>query len=502
MALQACETAAAPLPRIGKNPATGVIYSTEGTTRVKQYPGMSDGTITTLSHSDSSGRSSAIVADELVLLLECDRPLAGSARHRLIAVDEIVIGRGTSRQTERGVSRLTLRAPDGRMSTQHAVIRREGLAYVITDERSKNGLIINGRRVDRHLLRDRDVIECGRTFFMFRMAQPCLPDAPLDLDSAQLDGAQLGLATFHEPLAIQLRALSDVARAQLPVLILGASGTGKELVARAVHALSQRRGPFIGVNCGALPENLVEAELFGARRGAFTGAHDDKPGLVRASDSGTLFLDEIGDLPLRAQPSLLRVLQEREVLSVGSTRALPVDLRVVAATHRDLDEMASHDRFRSDLLARLSGFIVRLPSLRERLEDLGLLIAALLGRHAAPGATLSSDAMRLLLRHGWALNVRELEHCLRGALAISPTRIDVEQLPRAIREPSTVEPSPAPARRRLLTPEQITRREELCALLAQHGRNISAVARQLGKDRVQIRRWIKQLDISLDEIAD
>jgi transcriptional regulator with PAS, ATPase and Fis domain len=309
-----------------------------------------------------------------------------------------------------------------------------------------------------------------------------------------------GLATFHEPLAIQLRALADVARAQLPVLVLGASGTGKELVARAVHGLSQRRGPFIGVNCGALPENLVEAELFGARRGAFTGASDDKPGLVRASDQGTLFLDEIGDLPLRAQPSLLRVLQEREVLSVGATRALPVDLRVVAATHRDLEEMVGIDRFRSDLLARLSGFTVRLPSLRERLEDFGLLTAALLARHAAPNTTISADAMRLLLRHAWPLNVRELEHCLRGALAVSPSRIDVEQLPRSIREPGSIEAAPPPSRRRL-TPEQLARRQELCQLLSQHGRNISAVARQLGKDRVQIRRWIRQLDISLDEIA-
>jgi DNA-binding NtrC family response regulator len=142
---------------------------------------------------------------------------------------------------------------------------------------------------------------------------------------------------------------------------------------------------------------------------------------------------------------------------------------------------------------------VRLPSLRERFEDLGLLIAALLSRHATPEVTISVDAMRVLLRHAWPLNIRELEHCLRSALAISPSRIDVEQLPQSIREPNSA--APAPASRRRLTPEQVARREELCALLTQHGRNISAVARHLGKDRVQIRRWIKQLDISLDELV-
>ncbi len=292
-----------------------------------------------------------------------------------------------------------------------------------------------------------------------------------------------------------------MARTSLPVLILGASGTGKELVSRAVHALSQRRGAFVGVNCGALPENLVEAELFGARRGAFTGASDDKPGLVRASDQGTLFLDEIGDLALRAQPALLRILQEREVLAIGATRATAVDLRVVAATHRDLEDMVGQEKFRADLLARICGFVVRMPSLRERLEDFGLIVAEILSRHSAR-PTITVDAMRVLLRHGWPLNVRELEHALRAAIALSPARIDVPQLPASVREQpnAAAKPPPRRGRRPMLTPEQLARRQSLCALLAQHRGNISAVARELGKDRVQIRRWIRQLDISLDEL--
>jgi transcriptional regulator of acetoin/glycerol metabolism len=460
---------------------------------------MSDCTISTASFSDASARSATMTSAELVLLLECDRPLAGSSRHRLAGAGEAVIGRGDKRRVERSGGKMVLRVPDGRISSAHASIRRDGLAYVITDERSKNGLVVNGIRVERHLLRDRDVIECGRTFFMFRAAQPYAVDAPLDDDAPDPGAGSASPATFHEPLAVQLAALADVAPAGLPVLVLGASGTGKELVSRAVHRLSQRRGSFIGVNCGALPENLVEAELFGARKGAFTGASDDKSGLVRASDQGTLFLDEIGDLPLRAQPALLRVLQEREVLAVGATRAVPVDLRVVSATHRDLDDLAREDKFRADLLARLSGFVVRLPPLRERLEDLGILISELLARHAGTSTTISADAVRMLMRHSWPLNVRELEHCLRAALALSRSRIEVEHLPHSIRQPGAVE-RPTRASRRL-TPEQLVRRDELCELLRQHGRNISAVARHLGKDRVQIRRWIKQLDVSLDEIS-
>src|SRR5260370_29152938 len=167
-------------------------------------------------------------------------------------------------------------------------------------------------------------------------------------------------------------------------MLLGPSGCGKVLSSRAVHALSRRQGPFVGVNCGALPENLVEAELFGARRGAFTGADQDRVGLVLTADKGTLVLDEIGDLPVRAQPTLLRTLQEREVLPVGATRPLAVDIRLVAATHRDLDELVRLHQFRADLLARISGFVIRLPPLRERLDDLGLLIAAMLPRHLPP----------------------------------------------------------------------------------------------------------------------
>ena len=463
------------------------------------YAGRIDATITTLSQSDRRYAPDGRVADELILVLECERPQAGSARHRLDGVDEVVIGRGPARAAARSERRLELRVPDGRVSSAHASLVREGQAFVLHDAGAKNGVVVNGARVERQLVRDGDVIECGRTFFRYRAARERPAGDPLDVDSG--GGSDEGLLTFHEPLAQQLRELAEVARTLLSVLILGASGTGKELVARAIHARSGRRGAYVGVNCAALPENLVEAELFGARRGAFTGANEDRVGLVRASAEGTLFLDEIAELPLRAQPTLLRVLQEREVLAIGTTKPQPVDLRLVAATHRDLEALVHEERFRSDLYARVAGFVVRLPTLRERIDDLGLLVAALLKRHAGGALpSLSGEAMRLLLRHSWPLNIRELEHALRAALALSPARIEAENLPAPLRAAAPAADEARPGEPpRALTPEQAARREELCALLAEHGGNISEVARRMGKDRVQIRRWIRSFGIALDK---
>jgi DNA-binding NtrC family response regulator len=465
-----------------------------------------ENTISTVSHSLSPQTPAPVAADELVLLIECDRPDAGSTRHRLGSIDEVVIGRGSERKFERLGRRLLLRVPDGRISTTHARITRHDAAFFLHDAGSKNGVSINGVRVDRQLLSDGDVIECGRTLFVFRLAKRRPSDEPDDLELAPSSAPAIpGRQTLHEPLAAQLRALEDVARSSIPVLILGPSGSGKELVARGVHALSQRRGPFVGVNCGALPENLVEAELFGARRGAFTGANEDRAGLVRTADEGTLVLDEIGDLPLRAQPALLRTLQEREVLPVGATKPVPVDVRLVAATHHDLEALVWQQQFRADLLARISGFVVRLPPLRERLDDIGLLIALLLRRHLPPQQpipTISTDAMRVLLRHHWPLNIRELEHCVRAALVLASARIEVSHLPESVRNPAAPRSIARGSQlrpKRPLTPEQLALRDDVRALLAEYRGNISQVARVMRKDRVQIRRWIRLFGLSTDE---
>jgi two-component system response regulator PilR (NtrC family) len=224
----------------------------------------------------------------------------------------------------------------------------------------------------------------------------------------------------------QVRALVDkVSRSMAPALVQGESGTGKELVAQAIHQASVRcGGPFVPVNCGAIPEQLLEAEFFGYRKGAFTGAAEDRVGFFQAARGGTLFLDEIGDLPLAMQSKLLRAVQERAVRPLGSTAEVPVDVRLISATHRHLATEVAAGRFRQDLFYRLNVIEIRVPPLRERLEDLPLLCQSLLARIAAETGLavvphLTSAALGRLARHEFAGNVRELENLLHRALALT-----------------------------------------------------------------------------------
>jgi two-component system response regulator PilR (NtrC family) len=224
----------------------------------------------------------------------------------------------------------------------------------------------------------------------------------------------------------QVRALVDkVARSMAPVLVHGESGTGKELVARAIHDCSARRsGPFVAVNCGAIPESLLEAEFFGYRKGAFTGAHEDREGFFQAAQSGTLFLDEIGDLPLPMQSKLLRVIQERAVRPLGATAEQPVNVRIVSATHKHLGTEVQAGRFRQDLFYRLDVIRIGVPPLRERMGDVPVICQAVMERIARDaGVTvppvLARDAEQRLLRHAFPGNVRELENLLHRALALA-----------------------------------------------------------------------------------
>ena len=225
-----------------------------------------------------------------------------------------------------------------------------------------------------------------------------------------------------------MRALLDeaeqVAATDAAVLIHGETGTGKELLAQAIHDASARRdGPFVAVNCGAIPEALLESELFGHVRGAFTGAQRDHPGLIRSAAGGTLFLDEVGDMPLALQVKLLRVLQERQVRPVGGTRALPLDVRIVAATHRDLDAARRDGSFRDDLYWRLAVVVFTLPPLRERREDIPALaqhfLAALAGKYRKPLRGFAPDAMALLARAPWPGNVRQLFNAVEKCVALA-----------------------------------------------------------------------------------
>ena len=451
------------------------------------------GTSSTVSDTRGGDARSAGPEPVLVLALECDSPLSPSIRFPLRAFQEVRVGRG-----ERGFSAeragLSVRVPDGRMSSSHARLARELGRWVVEDEGSKNGVWVNGAAQERALLSTGDLIELGHTFFLFvEQEGEGLPEAPLS--AGELSPLAPGLETFVPSLAARLGTLAAVARSQVSVVLQGESGTGKELAARAVHALSGRAGPLVAITCGALPEALVESELFGHRRGAFTGAAEDRPGLVRSASGGTLFLDEVGDLPLPLQAAFLRVLQEGEVLPVGASQPVRVDLRVVAATHRDLEALVARGAFRADLFARLSGLALTLPPLRQRREDLGLLVSGLL-RRAGAGASkvsFSAGAARALLSYAWPLNVRELEKSLGVALALAGGgRIERHLLPEAIRGDL-----PAPAAQPIRADDP-ARRDQLLGLLERHRGNVSAIARELGLARMQIQRWLKRYGLDAE----
>jgi DNA-binding NtrC family response regulator len=430
----------------------------------------------------------------LILLLVCDDPRAGSSRHALAALDEVVIRRAAAQRATRSARRLELGVPDARMSQVHARIVRELTRWVVEDAGSKNGVLVNGTRHQRAVLSDGDVLLLGRTFFLFRAASPGADRAPAD--RVHVTAPVAGLATFVPSLAAAFDDLAVVARTGAAILISGETGTGKELVARAVHAFAGRTGAFVAVNCGALPETLAESELFGFRKGAFSGATQDRLGLVRSAHRGTLFLDEIGDLAVGSQATLLRVLQEREVCPVGTSEPVAVDLQVVAATHHDLDAAIAQGRFRRDLHARLAAFTLRLPALRERLEDFGLLIAELLTRMPVGPAgpvRFSVEAVAAMLRHDWPSNIRELAACLVVATALARGEpVQPEHLPEAVR-------GGAAARDR--DPREVgdARRAELVALLTAHGGNISAVARAAQRSRVQIHRLLRHFGIDAEQ---
>ena len=442
----------------------------------------------TLSRDDDAGpRKRDKRVAQLVVLLECDRPGAASSRHVLAGIERVDIGRGKRRHATRERERLTIEVPDGRMSVNHVRLRCRAGRWVAEDSGSKNGLIVDGKLREHGVtLADGMVLELGHTLILFR--ESVLPSSvPADQEAI---GA---LSTFVSSLASTFVDLAAVAQTPASILVHGETGTGKELVARSVHELANRSGAFVAINCGALPANLVEAELYGYRRGAFSGADQDRTGLVRSADRGTLFLDEIADLPLESQAALLRVLQQREVTPVGATQSIPVDLHVVAASHTDLEVQVERGAFRRDLFARLSAFTVELPPLRERREDFGILLSGMLPRLAGPNARISCAAARMLVQHDWPLNIRELESKLIVAVALARGgTIMAEHLPASVtgrqEKPPVVEPEQ-------LSKEDRARRDDLVALLREHAGNISAVARASGKARAQIHRWLRRYQL-------
>jgi transcriptional regulator with PAS, ATPase and Fis domain len=286
-----------------------------------------------------------------------------------------------------------------------------------------------------------------------------------------------------------LALIDRAATCDTPVLILGESGTGKELLARALHRTSPRAdGPFIAVNCSAIPETLLESELFGHRKGAFTDAHQDRPGLFQTAEGGTIFLDEIGDMAPALQGKLLRVLQEKEVQPLGGMTPVPIDVRIVTATHRDLMSLVESDRFREDLMYRINVIEVHVPPLRERPDDLLPLVHHFLDKHGRLlgkcGSTVSKDAMAALRRHRWPGNVRELENVIERALVLGDSDVvDLGDLPKRLRDQPARDTSAAKGRR-LADVE----REHIIRTLREAAGNKAAAARVLGLDRKTLYR--------------
>jgi transcriptional regulator with PAS, ATPase and Fis domain len=299
-----------------------------------------------------------------------------------------------------------------------------------------------------------------------------------------------------EPIRAMLRIVDRVTASEVPVLLLGESGSGKELVARAIHSNGPRAGQaFVTENCGAIPEGLLESTLFGHVRGAFTGASRPRAGLFEIADKGTLFLDEIAEMSLGMQTKLLRVLEDGEVRPVGSERARRVDVRIIAATHRDVEGLIAAGRFREDLYYRLNVITIRVPPLRERAPDIALLVRYFLGLHA-PGrrVKVSRAALDALARHGWPGNVRQLENEVRRALILGDDVIDLAHLSRDIVEGGAAEAERSDGlnmRQRIDALEA----ELVRAALERTSGNQTRAAELLGLSRFGLQKMMKRLEI-------
>jgi transcriptional regulator of acetoin/glycerol metabolism len=364
---------------------------------------------------------------------------------------------------------------DGRVSRRHAELSYDRGHPKVRDLGSKNGSFVNGRRIETAVLEPSSVLRVGNSIFVYSEAT-----VPLGLS---LPEVPVGSSLVR---AIAEAAADLAAPTELPILIIGPTGVGKELMAQRVHEQSSRKGELVAVNCSTFSRELIGSELFGHTAGAFSGAKTARQGLFSSASGGTLFLDEVAELPLEQQPALLRVLQEGKIRPVGSDREISVNVRIIAATHHEMSALVDRGEFRSDLHARLAGFVIDLPALRERREEIIPLFLSFFGRGCPP---VTGDAAEALATYDWPQNVRELKHVAERArlFAKNLDQLDISILPDQVR-PS--EPPPAQAEE-----DEPTSKEELVQLLAEHEGNVAKVARALGKHRQQVYRWLKRHEI-------
>jgi DNA-binding NtrC family response regulator len=379
-----------------------------------------------------------------------------------------------------------IRLADDRVSRRHAVVVVGAQALHVTDAASTNGLFVDGRRTAEAHVRAGAVLRLGDTVLVTVRGALGL----------RTDESGLGMVGRSPALATVRSLLRRVGPSALPVLIGGETGTGKELIARAVHAESQRSGPFVAINCAALPAPLVESLLFGHRKGAYTGASAEQEGAFGHAHGGTLFLDEVGELALEAQPKLLRVLEDGEVTPVGSSRPARVDVRVVTATNVPLDEAVRAGRFREDLYARLAGVKIAPPPVRERREDIVLLFEHFLGE-AARGRPPSPEFAEGLLLHPWPQNVRELRKLAERLQVLHPgaPRWEAAMLDLAPPAPSPHAPAEPASEESWAHRSGPPSREGLIELLVRFEGNVSRLAEHVHRNRKQVYRWMDELGI-------
>lgn len=395
------------------------------------------------------------------------------------------------------VGRESASIQDPRMSRNHLRLEpRGGGAYDVSDLDTANGTWLDGQRVEGSAPLEGRVLSAGATLFVV--------DVPPDRDHFPVAtfarGEDVpGLVGSSAATRELRRCIATVARMEGTVLILGPTGSGKELVARALHDLGVRDGAFVPVNCAAIPADLAESEFFGHVRGAFTGADRDQPGLFERASGGTLFLDEVGDLPVAIQAKLLRVLEDSVVRRVGDTASRRVDLRVIAATHVDLEATG----FRRDLLARLEDWTIRIPPIADRKADILDLWDFFFGAgDAAPPVT--PELREALLLHDWPMNVRELAKTARRVRdLVAPGEVaDIHRLPRAVSAPLYVRQPPVANNSAAdSTPPDATSpgREVIIDALRRTNGNVKQAAMDNDWHRTQLYRWLERLGIDKDQ---
>ncbi len=428
--------------------------------------------------------------DRAVLLVVGSADSPGlPARTRLqIIGDELYVGR---RADGLPVAANIAVLDDGLVSGRHARIGRGLGGYDVEDLGSKNGTWVDNLRTEGKVrLRDGALVFFGNHIAVFRMVS----HIELEAIKAELVAPLGPVATASPTLAVACDRLRRLAASEGELLIVGETGVGKEVYARAVHAASGRKGHFMAINCAAIPRDLVESELFGYRQGAHSTAHQAKAGLIEEAEGGTLFLDEIGEMTPEAQIKILRFLQDRELTPLGSTRPRRMDVRIVAATNRTAAGGGKGPGgLRDDIVARLGAAPIYLPPLRNRIEDLGALAAHFLGTTSVPGGHFDQPAFRALALHTWPLNVRELEKIVSTAAVLTggTKPIAIRDLPEPIAR--TIAVPAAPGARRSVGPSPTP--AQLEELLRRYEGNVADVSRELGKHRAAVWRWIKKFGL-------